>query len=103
MIDRLTMWVAETGVAHYRRLAELGSRSRSASTSPAASLRSPDFPDRLAALLERMSAPPGAIGLEITESVAMHDPGRHGGGADAAAAEGISESRSTISAPAIHR
>ena len=28
----------------------------------------------MAAVLERMSAPPGAIGLEITESMAMRDP-----------------------------
>ncbi len=28
----------------------------------------------MAALLERMSVPPGAIGQEIAESVAMRDP-----------------------------
>jgi EAL domain-containing protein (putative c-di-GMP-specific phosphodiesterase class I) len=36
-------------------------------------LRSLDFPDQLAALLEQSGTPPAAIGLEITESVAMHD------------------------------
>jgi EAL domain-containing protein (putative c-di-GMP-specific phosphodiesterase class I) len=37
-------------------------------------LRSLDFPDRMAALRERMGVPEHGIGLEITESVAMDDP-----------------------------
>ena len=45
---------------------------RSASTSPAV-ICTLDFPDRLERLLDRMSVPSGAIGLEIAESVAMHD------------------------------
>ena len=74
VIDRLTMWVAETGVALNRRLAEQGSEVQVCINISGPSLRSPDFPDRMAAVLERMSAPPGAIGLEITESMAMRDP-----------------------------
>ncbi len=73
VIDRLTMWVAETAVAHYRRLARRGAAVQVSINVSRQSLRSPDFPDRMAALMDRLSAPPGAIGLEITESVAMHD------------------------------
>jgi EAL domain-containing protein (putative c-di-GMP-specific phosphodiesterase class I)/ActR/RegA family two-component response regulator len=73
VIDRLTMWVAETAVAQYRRLAEHGSPIQVGINISNHSLRSHDFPDRMAAVLERLSTPPGAIGLEVTESVAMHD------------------------------
>ncbi len=74
VIDQLTMWVAETGVTLNRRLAEQGSEIQVCINISGPSLRSPDFPDRMAAVLERMSAPPGAIALEITESMAMRDP-----------------------------
>ncbi len=73
VIDRLTMWVAETAVAQYHRLAERGLSIQVGINISSHSLRSFDFPDRMAAVLDRMSVPPGAIGLEITESVAMHD------------------------------
>jgi EAL domain-containing protein (putative c-di-GMP-specific phosphodiesterase class I)/ActR/RegA family two-component response regulator len=74
-IDRLTMWVAEAGVAHYRRLAELGLETQICINISGRNLCSRDFPDRMAGVLERCSVPPGSIGLEITESVAMHDLG----------------------------
>ena len=73
VIDRLTMWVAETGVRQYRRLAELGSEIQICINISGRNLRSLDFPDRMANVLDRVSAPQGAIGLEITESVAMHN------------------------------
>jgi len=73
VIDRLTMWVAETGVSHYRRLAELGSGIQICINISGRNLQSQDFPDRMAGLLERHAVPQGALGLEITESVAMHD------------------------------
>jgi EAL domain-containing protein (putative c-di-GMP-specific phosphodiesterase class I)/ActR/RegA family two-component response regulator len=73
VIDRLTMWVAETGVAQYLRLAALGSAVQVCINISGHNLRSLDFPERMAAVLQRMSAPPGAIGLEVTESTAMHD------------------------------
>ena len=73
VIDRLTMWVAETSVGLYQRLAELGSEIQICINISGLNLRSPDFPDRMADVLDRVSAPPGSIGLEITESVAMHD------------------------------
>jgi EAL domain-containing protein (putative c-di-GMP-specific phosphodiesterase class I) len=74
VIDRLTMWVAETGVALHQRLASKGFEVQVSINISGPSLRSPDFPDRMAAVLERMSAPAGANGLEITESMAMRDP-----------------------------
>jgi EAL domain-containing protein (putative c-di-GMP-specific phosphodiesterase class I)/CheY-like chemotaxis protein len=73
VIDRLTMWVAETGVSHYQRLAEMGSGIQICINISGRNLQSQDFPDRMAGLLERYSVPQGALGLEITESVAMHD------------------------------
>ena len=73
IIDRLTMWVAETGVSHYRRLAEMGSGIQICINISGQNLRAQDFPDRMAGLLERHAVPEGALALEITESVAMHD------------------------------
>jgi EAL domain-containing protein (putative c-di-GMP-specific phosphodiesterase class I)/ActR/RegA family two-component response regulator len=73
VIDRLTMWVAETSVTQYLRLAALASAVQICINISGQNLRSPDFPDRIEAVLDRMSAPPGAIGLEVTESTAMHD------------------------------
>jgi EAL domain-containing protein (putative c-di-GMP-specific phosphodiesterase class I)/CheY-like chemotaxis protein len=73
LIDRLTMWVAETGVAHYQRLAALGSGIQICINISGRNLCSEDFPDRMADLLERHAVPQGALGLEITESVAMND------------------------------
>jgi EAL domain-containing protein (putative c-di-GMP-specific phosphodiesterase class I)/ActR/RegA family two-component response regulator len=73
VIDRLTMWVAEAGVTQHLRLADLGSKIQICINISGRNLRSLDFPDQMAAVLERMSAPRGAIGLEITESAAMHD------------------------------
>jgi EAL domain-containing protein (putative c-di-GMP-specific phosphodiesterase class I)/ActR/RegA family two-component response regulator len=73
VIDRLTMWVAKTGVEHYRRLASMGSDIQVCINVSGCNLRAADFPDRMASILERMSVPPGSIGLEVTESVAMDD------------------------------
>jgi EAL domain-containing protein (putative c-di-GMP-specific phosphodiesterase class I) len=60
-------------VAHYQRLAALGSGIQICINISGRNLCSQDFPDRMAGLLERHSVPQGALGLEITESVAMHD------------------------------
>lgn len=73
VIDRLTMWVAESAASQYRQLAELGSPVQVCINISGRNLRALDFPDRMAALRERMALPVDAIGLEITESVAMHD------------------------------
>jgi len=73
VIDRLTMWVAETAAGQYRQLAEWGPPIQININISGRNLRAQDFPDRMAALLDRTALPSGAIGLEITESVAMHD------------------------------
>lgn len=74
VIDQMTMWAVQTGAEQYRRLAQNGSAIRIFINISGRNLRSLDFPDRMAALRERMAVPDHAIGLEITESVAMDDP-----------------------------
>ncbi len=71
VIDRLSMWVVETGAVHYLRLAELGLTIQISINISGHNLRALDFPDRMAAVLERMAVPAGALGLELTETVAM--------------------------------
>jgi EAL domain-containing protein (putative c-di-GMP-specific phosphodiesterase class I) len=73
VIDQMTMWAVQTGAEQYRRLAQLNSAIRIFINISGRNLRSLDFPDRMAALRERMAVPDHAIGLEITESVAMED------------------------------
>ncbi|HLY87685.1 MAG TPA: EAL domain-containing response regulator [Acetobacteraceae bacterium] len=73
VMDRLTMWVAETAAQHYRRLARLGEPVQICINISGCNLRDADFPDRMAALRERMSVPWGGLAMEITESVAMDD------------------------------
>jgi EAL domain-containing protein (putative c-di-GMP-specific phosphodiesterase class I)/ActR/RegA family two-component response regulator len=73
VIDSVTMWVAETALAHHRRLAELGHDIQISINISGRNLRVSDFPDRMSAMLRRMAVPAGAIALEITETVAMHD------------------------------
>jgi len=73
VIDRLTMWVAETGARHYRHLADAGMPVQICINISGRNIRALDFPDRMAALCERMALPQRAIGLEITETVAMTD------------------------------
>jgi EAL domain-containing protein (putative c-di-GMP-specific phosphodiesterase class I)/FixJ family two-component response regulator len=72
-IDQLTKWVIETAIARGRQLEEHGFDIQICVNVSGRNLRSLDFPDRLAALLDRSGTSPSAISLEITESVAMHD------------------------------
>ena len=71
--DRLTMWVAETAASHYQQLAKIGWPLQICINISGSNLQSFDFPDRIAALRERMAVPPEALGLEMTETVAMRD------------------------------
>ncbi len=59
VIDQLTMSVAATGVAQHLRLAELRSPIQICINISGRNLRAANFPDRMAALLEGMSAPAG--------------------------------------------
>lgn len=72
-IDRLTMWVAHTGATHYRKLAAAGTPVQICINLSGHNIRALDFPDRLTLLRERLALPQDAIGLEITETVAMTD------------------------------
>ncbi|HEX3895506.1 MAG TPA: EAL domain-containing response regulator [Rudaea sp.] len=75
VIDRLTFWVIKTALDQYLRLAEFGYAIPISVNISGMNLRSLDFPDRLAELVAQAGAPPSALALEITESVAMHDRG----------------------------
>jgi EAL domain-containing protein (putative c-di-GMP-specific phosphodiesterase class I) len=71
--DQLTKWVIGTAIAQNRKLADRGFEVQICVNVSVRNLRSLDFPDQLAALLKSLAALPGAIGLEITETIAMHD------------------------------
>jgi EAL domain-containing protein (putative c-di-GMP-specific phosphodiesterase class I)/ActR/RegA family two-component response regulator len=72
-IDQLTKWVIETALMRSRQLRERGFDVQICVNVSGRNLRSLDFPDQVAALMEESGTSPAAIGLEITESVAMHD------------------------------
>ncbi len=57
VIDQMTMWAVQTGAEQYRRLAQLNSAIRIFINISGRNLRSLDFPDRMAALRERMAVP----------------------------------------------
>jgi EAL domain-containing protein (putative c-di-GMP-specific phosphodiesterase class I)/CheY-like chemotaxis protein len=73
VIDQLTMWAIEAGTDLHRRLGALGLAMPIWINVSGENLHSADFPDRVAAVLQRSGLPHGAIGLEITESVALRD------------------------------
>lgn len=75
VIDRLTMWVIGAALNHYRHLAALGFPTPISVNVSGLNLHSLDFPDRVAALVEGAQVPPAGIIFEITESIAMRDPG----------------------------
>ena len=75
VIDRLTFFVIKTALEQYLRLRENGCAVPIAVNISGMNLRSLDFPDRLAELVAQAGAPPSALALEITESVAMRDRG----------------------------
>jgi EAL domain-containing protein (putative c-di-GMP-specific phosphodiesterase class I)/FixJ family two-component response regulator len=75
VIDRLFTWVAESALIVYRQLAILGLPYPIAINVSGRNLHSRDFPDLVAALIENSGAPSTALMLEVTESVAMGDPG----------------------------
>jgi EAL domain-containing protein (putative c-di-GMP-specific phosphodiesterase class I)/ActR/RegA family two-component response regulator len=74
VIDALTLWVARTAIGHFKKLATLGLEQPIAINVSSANLVRLDFPDRLIALVEEMGVPPSALGLEMTETLAMADP-----------------------------
>ena len=72
-INRLTEWAIAAGVAHHQRLAAAGRHVQICINVSGRNLDALDFPDRVAALLDQSAVAPGAIGLEVTETVAMQD------------------------------
>jgi EAL domain-containing protein (putative c-di-GMP-specific phosphodiesterase class I) len=73
LIDRLTQWVLEAAIKHYLDLSGQGLDIPVWVNLSSLNLHSPTFPDRLVALLAQAGVPPRAIGLEVTESIAMSD------------------------------
>ncbi len=71
VIDQLTRWVIEAAIAQHRQLRQRGFDIRICVNVSGRNLRSLKFPDMVTELLERCVTPSGAIGLEITESIAM--------------------------------
>ena len=67
------MWVAETAARALPPAGRAGEPVQICINISGCNLRDANFPDHMAALRERMSVPWGGIGMEITESVAMHD------------------------------
>jgi EAL domain-containing protein (putative c-di-GMP-specific phosphodiesterase class I)/CheY-like chemotaxis protein len=74
VIDHLFQWVLENALTAFKQLVSLGSQCPIAINISGRNLHSLDFPDRVAAHVERSGVPFNVITLEITESVAMHDP-----------------------------
>jgi EAL domain-containing protein (putative c-di-GMP-specific phosphodiesterase class I)/ActR/RegA family two-component response regulator len=73
VIDRLSMWVVDAALAHYRNLATSGLPIPIAVNISGVNLRSLDFPDHMAERVLRAGVPSSALAFEVTESVAVDD------------------------------
>jgi EAL domain-containing protein (putative c-di-GMP-specific phosphodiesterase class I) len=73
LIDQLTQWVIRAALQKHHVLLEHGLDIQVCINLSGRNLHSLEFPDQLADLLREASAPTDAIGLEVTESAAMHD------------------------------
>jgi len=73
--DRLTLWVVETALRLQGDLAARGYPVPISVNVSGVNLHTLDFPDRIAALAADAGTDPRMLGIEITESVAMRDPG----------------------------
>ena len=75
LIRHIGDWVLVEACRHWRAWADLGAAHlRVAVNLSAHQLRDPHLPERLRALMAEHGLQPGALELELTESVAMHDP-----------------------------
>jgi EAL domain-containing protein (putative c-di-GMP-specific phosphodiesterase class I) len=74
LIETLTWWVIDTAIDHHLHLAAVGFPQSIAVNVSSANLFRLDFPDRLVALLHAKGAPPSALRVEVTETLAMLDP-----------------------------
>ncbi len=76
LMHRLTPWVARRAVEHLVALRRVGEHFSVAINVSAQNLTDPGFPDVLLSLLDRAGLEPGALRLEITETMLMADPQR---------------------------
>ncbi|MDR6316171.1 putative bifunctional diguanylate cyclase/phosphodiesterase [Actinoplanes couchii] len=73
LMGRITETVLEIACRQSRRWRDQGLTMPVAVNLSVSNLRDPDFPEQVSALLLRFGLPPGAIELEVTESVLMTD------------------------------
>ncbi|EIE97371.1 EAL domain-containing protein [Saccharomonospora glauca] len=76
LVGVLTSFVLETALDRVRRWLDEGLRISVAVNLSVRNLADEDFPDRVAALLERFGVPGELLTLELTESDVMQDPER---------------------------
>jgi diguanylate cyclase (GGDEF)-like protein/PAS domain S-box-containing protein len=75
LIDDIGAWVLDQACAQWRAWRDaFGVSMRLAVNLSAYQLRRPGLVERIAALIERHGLPPRTLELELTETVAMHDP-----------------------------
>ena len=72
VMDRLTLWVIGEAAALHLRLSSNGPVPHISVNVSGTNLRELDFQDRVEAILRQSGVPSSAIGLEITETVAVH-------------------------------
>jgi EAL domain-containing protein (putative c-di-GMP-specific phosphodiesterase class I) len=75
LINPLTTIVLETAIREWSRLPTVPPLTVSVNLSPR-TLRDPDLPQRIAAMLAVYSIPASSLALEITENILMSDPAR---------------------------
>lgn len=76
LIQAIGDWVLEEACSHWQRWhAQHGAGLRVAVNLSASQLRDRGLLERIRQLTERFKMPPGALEIELTETVAMHDPG----------------------------
>jgi diguanylate cyclase (GGDEF)-like protein/PAS domain S-box-containing protein len=76
LIQPIGDWVLEEACSHWQQWrAQYGANIRVAVNLSAIQLRDRGLLARIRQLTERFDMPPGALELELTEAVAMHDPG----------------------------
>lgn len=76
MIRSFTAWVIDTALSQWAQWREQGIELNVAVNLSMRNLQDREFPNLLATLLDRWSASPRALKLEITESRMMVDPGK---------------------------
>jgi EAL domain-containing protein (putative c-di-GMP-specific phosphodiesterase class I)/ActR/RegA family two-component response regulator len=75
VIAALTEWVVRSAIDYHRRLAAAGHNVPVSVNLSGVTLRALDFPDWVSGLVAGAGIPPAGLAFEVTESVAVSDPG----------------------------